>query len=164
MKNKKLFFLGVAIAFCVAFFDLLSKRLIFSFLENIALAEQTSNPEITIFNFFSLVYVWNRGVSFGMFNNLENAQVILSILQGSIALILFYWLYKNKKPHLTYALGFIIGGAMGNVIDRIKNGAVADFLDFHIASYHWPAFNLADSFVFIGVAILIFDDLIFSKK
>ena len=164
MKNRKLFFIGIAIAFCVAFFDLLSKRLIFSILENIASTEQTHNPEITISNFFSLVYVWNRGVSFGMFNQLENGQIILSILQGSIALILFYWLYQNKKPHLVYALGFIIGGAMGNVIDRIRNGAVADFLDFHIASYHWPAFNLADSFVFIGVAILIFDDLIFSKK
>ncbi len=164
MKNRKLFFLGVVIAFCVAFFDLLSKRLVFSLLENIASEEQRQNPEIVISSFFSLVYVWKRGVSFGMFNQLENAQAILSILQGSIALALFYWLYINKKPQLVYALGFIIGGAMGNVIDRIRNGAVADFLDFHIASYHWPAFNLADSFVFIGVAILIFDDLIFSKK
>ncbi len=164
MKNRKLFFLGVLIAFCVAFFDLLTKRVVFSILENIALEQKTHNPEIIISNFFSLVYVLNTGVSFGMFNQIENSQVILSLLQGSIALFLFYWLYKNKKPHLVYALGFIIGGAMGNVIDRIKNGAVADFLDFHIASYHWPAFNLADSFVFIGVMILIFDDLIFSKK
>ena len=65
-----------------------------------------------------------------------------------------------------FALGFIIGGALGNSIDRAKNGAVADFLDFHLASYHWPAFNLADSFVFIGVMILLLEDFIFknSKK
>lgn len=164
MKTKKLFLLGVAIALLVAFFDLLSKRFIFAILENIAFTEQTNNPEIKVFDFFSLVYVWNRGVSFGMFNQLENSHLILSLVQGSIAVILLFWLYANKKPHFSYALGFIIGGALGNVADRIKNGAVADFLDFHIASYHWPAFNLADSFVFIGVMILIFDDLFFSKK
>ncbi len=164
MKAKKIFLLGVAIALVVAFCDLLSKRFIFTILENIALSEQTNNPEIIVFDFFSLVYVWNRGVSFGMFNQIENSHIILSIVQGSVLLILLGWLYMSKKPHFSYALGFIIGGALGNLSDRIKNGAVADFLDFHIASYHWPAFNLADSFVFIGVMILIFDDLIFSKK
>lgn len=164
MKTKKLFLLGISIALLVAFFDLLSKKFIFSILENIALTEKTNNPEIKVFDFFSLVYVWNRGVSFGLFNQLENSHIILSIVQGSIALILLIWLYSNKRPNITCALGFIIGGALGNLSDRIKNGAVADFLDFHIASYHWPAFNLADSFVFIGVMILIFDDLIFSKK
>lgn len=148
----------------MAFCDLLSKKFIFEILENIASTEQTNNPEIKIFDFFSLVYVWNRGVSFGMFNQLENSQLILSLVQGSVALVLLCWLYSNKKPHFSCALGFIIGGALGNLTDRIKNGAVADFLDFHIASYHWPAFNLADSFVFIGVMILILDDLIFSKK
>jgi signal peptidase II len=72
--------------------------------------------------------------------------------------VLLIWLYRNEKIYLTYALGLITGGAVGNLFDRIKNGAVADFLDFHIASYHWPAFNAADSFVFIGVAILLLED------
>ncbi len=164
MKVKKTFLLGIAIALVVAFCDLLSKRLIFAILENIATTQQTSNPEIVISDFFSLVYVWNRGVSFGMFNQIENSHIILSLVQGSVLVVLLFWLYSNQKKHFTYALGFIIGGALGNLADRIKNGAVADFLDFHVASYHWPAFNLADSFVFIGVMILIFDDLIFSKK
>ena len=164
MKVKKIFLLGIAIALLVAFCDLLSKRFIFAILENIASSEHTNNPEIRVSDFFSLVYVWNRGVSFGMFNQIENSHIILSLVQGSVLVILLFWLHANKKPHFTYALGFIIGGALGNLTDRIKNGAVADFLDFHIASYHWPAFNLADSFVFIGVMILIFDDLIFSKK
>lgn len=163
-KITKLFLLGILIAFFAAFFDLLSKRIIFAILESRALAQNTNNPEIKIFDFFSLVYVWNRGVSFGMFNTLENSKIIFCVVQGTIALVLFFWLYYNKKTHITYALALIIGGALGNLVDRIKNGAVADFLDFHIASYHWPAFNLADSWVFIGVMILIFDDLIFSKK
>jgi signal peptidase II len=148
------------IATIIAILDLASKRLIFTILEQ----QQILQPEIKIFSFFSLVAVWNRGVSFGMFNSIENPQIILSILQGSIALILCFWLYNNQKKHFAIALGLIIGGAFGNVLDRIMHGAVADFLDFHIANYHWPAFNLADSCVFIGVTILLFDEIIFNKK
>ena len=164
LTNKKLFFLGILVAFFVAFFDLLSKRIIFSILENIALKQGVNNPEIKIFDFFSLVYVWNRGVSFGMFSQLENSHIIFSVIQFVIIIILFFWLYYNQKIHFTYAIALVIGGAFGNLIDRIKNGAVADFLDFYIASYHWPAFNLADSCVFIGVMVLIFEDLFFVKK
>lgn len=163
-KEKKLFFLGISIAFCVAFFDLLTKRITFAILENIALEQATHNPEIQVTSFFSLVYVWNYGVSFGMFNSLQNSQIVFCVLQLTIAIILSFWLYNNQKKHITYALAFIIGGALGNVIDRARYGAVADFLDFHIASYHWPAFNLADSFVFIGVAILLLEDLFFKKS
>ena len=157
-NKKKLFFTGILIAAFVAFFDLLSKRVIF------AMLEQSELREIKIFDFFSLVYVWNRGVSFGMFNHLENSHIIFSLLQGTIALILAFWLYNNENKLFMWALGLIIGGALGNVVDRIKNGAVADFLDFHIGAYHWPAFNLADSCVFIGVMILIFDEIFFRKK
>ncbi len=164
MLNKKLFFLGIFIAFLVAFFDLLSKRVIFAILENIALNDSNKNSEIKIFDFFNLVYVWNRGVSFGMFSGLEHSQIIFSAIQSLILLILFFWLSCNDKPHITYAVSLIIGGALGNLVDRIKNAAVADFLDFHIASYHWPAFNLADSCVFIGVMILLFEDIIFKKN
>jgi signal peptidase II len=158
--DKKLFFLSVIIAFFVAVSDLFTKRLIFSILENIG----SPNPEIKIFDFFSLVYVRNYGVSFGMFNKLAHSNIIFAGIQFLIALILFFWLYNNKKPAISYALSFIIGGAFGNLIDRLQNGAVADFLDFHIGNYHWPAFNLADSCVFIGVAILLLEDLIFKKK
>jgi signal peptidase II len=160
LKFKKFFFLGILIALIVAFFDLLSKRAIFAILEQ----QQTLNPEIKVFDFFSLVYVWNRGVSFGMFNKLEHSQLIFSVIQGSIAIGLCFWLWNVEKKHMIIALGLIIGGALGNVVDRINNGAVADFLDFHIFNYHWPAFNLADSCVFIGVAILLFDEILFKEK
>ncbi len=160
LKVNKLFFLGIAIAFVGAFFDLATKRFVFAILTS----DGMQNPEIKLASFFSLVMVWNRGVSFGMFNSIENAALLLSLLQFSIALILFFWLFYNEKLPITWALGLIIGGALGNVCDRVKNGAVADFLDFYIGTYHWPAFNLADSIVFIGVMILIFEDLIFKKK
>jgi signal peptidase II len=161
---KKLFFVGISIAITAAFFDLLSKRVIFAILERLAAENGEQNPEIKICDFFSLVYVWNHGVSFGMFSGIEHGQIIFSVIQFSILIILFFWLANSDKLHIIWALGLISGGALGNLIDRINNAAVADFLDFHIASYHWPAFNLADSFVFIGVMILIFEDLIFKQN
>ena len=162
LKNK--FFLkSLLIAFIVAVLDLLSKRVIFAILENIAVRDMVEYPQIEILPFFNIVYVWNRGVSFGMFNNIENAQLLLSILQFSVALIISIWMYRNKNSFFVLPLGLIVGGALGNVVDRVRNGAVADFLDFHIANYHWPAFNIADSCVFIGVALIVFYD-IFLKK
>ena len=162
LKNK-IFLKSLLIAFVVAVLDLLSKRVVFAILENMAVRDMVEYPQITVFPFFNIVYVWNRGVSFGMFNNIENAHLILSILQFSVALVISIWMYRNKNTILMWPLGLIVGGALGNVIDRVRNGAVADFLDFHIANYHWPAFNVADSCVFIGVAIIVFYD-IFLKK
>jgi signal peptidase II len=99
-----------------------------------------------------------------MFNEAKNAREIFAFLQGSIATILIIWLWRIKNKHLAIALGLIIGGAFGNVIDRIQNGGVTDFLDFHITSYHWPAFNVADSAIFIGVAMVLFDEFFLKKK
>ena len=164
LNGKKLFFLALAVALSTAFLDLLTKRLIFAILDSKALEQNIANPEIVIFNFFSLVKVLNRGVSFGMLNQLESVLIILSALQFIIMVLVFFWIYRNDKLHYSWALGLIAGGALGNLADRVKNGAVADFLDFHIASYHWPAFNLADSAVFVGVAILLLDDFVFKKR
>ena len=74
------------------------------------------------------------------------------------------WLYRNQIVYLTIAIGLIIGGAIGNIIDRIFNEAVADFLDFYIGKYHWPAFNLADSAVFLGVALLLLENYFVKPK
>jgi len=157
MLNKKLFLIGIILAFFITIFDLISKIYIFS------LIEENNQNQIVITSFFSLVQVLNKGISFGMFNDIKNSQIIFSLLQASIALILTFWLLKTNSLYISVALGLIIGGAFGNIIDRIINGAVADFLDFHINNYHWPAFNLADSSVFIGVAMLIFEE-IFNKN
>jgi signal peptidase II len=158
-KTNKLFFYGISIAFIACFLDLFSKQAVFSFLENKVTADH-----IEIFNFFNLVHVWNRGVSFGMFSNLAYSQIIFSIIVFIILLVMISWLYCAQKLYMSWSLGLIIGGAMGNLYDRIKNGAVADFLDFHIGTYHWPAFNLADSFVFIGVVLLLVEDFYLQKK
>jgi signal peptidase II len=99
-----------------------------------------------------------------MFNKINNSNVIFTVIQGGIAIALLFWLYQVKNLYLTIALGLVIGGAFGNAIDRIINGAVADFLDFYIGNYHWPAFNLADSAIFIGVSMLLIDEFLFKKN
>lgn len=153
-SHKKLFFLGLAIASIVAFLDLYSKILVFKFLDGL----NAERPEQAVTSFFNLVKVWNRGVSFGMFNNLADGKYIILAVNLSILSALLIWLYRNKIVYMTWAIALIIGGAAGNIIDRIMNNAVADFLDFYIGQYHWPAFNLADSAVFLGVVLLLLEN------
>jgi len=115
--------------------------------------------------FFNLVMAWNRGVSFGMFDSDSKANVyVLSGLALLIIAILAVWLWRADKPLLAIAIGMVIGGALGNVIDRLVYGAVADFLDLHFAGFHWPAFNVADSGICVGAAILILDSLFGSQE
>jgi signal peptidase II len=150
--KQKLFFLGLAIASIVAFLDLYSKNLAFKFLDGL------EHQQLAVTGFFNLVKVWNKGVSFGMFNDLAGGKYIILAVNLSILLVLLVWLYRNQILYLTIAIGLIIGGAIGNITDRIINHAVADFLDFYIGKYHWPAFNLADSAVFLGVVLLLLEN------
>tara|TARA_B100000315_G_scaffold142890_1_gene131891 strand:- start:5968 stop:6462 length:495 start_codon:yes stop_codon:yes gene_type:complete len=119
---------------------------------------------IPITPFFNLLLTWNNGVSFGLFNNNNNLNaLLLSLLALVIVVFLFFWLRKAENKRMAGGLGLIIGGALGNVIDRGLHGAVVDFLDFYIDAHHWPAFNVADSCITVGAIFLIFDSL-FSPK
>lgn len=110
--------------------------------------------------FFNLVMGWNRGVSFGLFNQESPYNVwVLTAVALIIVIALLFWLRKAEKALVVVAIGMIVGGALGNVIDRIRFGAVADFLDFHAFGYHWPAFNIADSGITVGAGLLVFDAL-----
>lgn len=111
---------------------------------------------VVVTPFFNLVTVWNPGISFGMLQDIPNGQWILSAAAMLIVAWLFVWLRKVEHHSTALALGLIIGGAIGNIIDRIRFSAVFDYLDFHAFGYHWPAFNLSDSFIFIGVGLLLF--------
>ncbi|MBC7953931.1 MAG: signal peptidase II [Rhodospirillaceae bacterium] len=119
-----------------------------------------TSTRIEILPFFDIVMAWNRGVSFGIFNTdgRWNA-ILLSVLSIAIVIGLLVWMRKAPSRMVTLALGSIIGGALGNVIDRIRWGAVADFLDVHVMGHHWPAFNLADSAISIGAVVLVLDAL-----
>ena len=122
---------------------------------------------IEVTDFFNLVMVWNKGVSFGILNAKEVADyqpIMLTAFALTIITLLFLWLRKAEKKLEATALGLVIGGALGNVIDRVVYGAVADFLDFHIANKHWPAFNIADSAISVGVFLLVIDTLLDIKR
>ncbi len=114
-----------------------------------------ANTALYVTPFFNLVTVWNPGISFGMLQDIPHGQWILSAIAMLIIAWLTLWLRKAHHRPTALALGLIIGGAVGNVIDRIRFSAVFDYLDFHAFGYHWPAFNLSDSFIFIGVALLL---------
>ena len=108
-------------------------------------------------SFFNLLLVWNNGVSFSMFSNggLLSRIVLLSV---SIAITIYVikLMKKEKDKYYKISYSMIIGGALGNIFDRARYGAVIDFLDFHIGTSHWPSFNVADSFICIAVGIIIF--------
>ncbi len=130
------------------------------------LAEFLDNPRVVpVTDFFNLVLVWNRGVSFGLFAS--SAQWMPYILAGLaivISIFLVMWLRKAENRVLAAGLGFVLGGAVGNVIDRFVHQAVVDFLDFHAFGYHWPAFNIADSSIFIGVVLILYDGLFENRR
>jgi signal peptidase II len=119
---------------------------------------------ITILPFFDIVAAWNYGVSFGMFNDGDAGDRWVFIgIAAAIVTMLLVWLRRAENTLVATGLGLVIGGAIGNVADRLFFGAVFDFLLFHAYGWHWPAFNVADSTIFIGVALLIADSL-FGRK
>lgn len=121
-------------------------------------------PSVRLLPFFDLVVVWNYGVSFGMFNTgSSSAAHLFAGLAFAIVLGLVWWMRNAENRNVVLALGLVVGGAIGNVVDRLRFGAVFDFFDFHVAGWHWPAFNVADSAITIGVAVLFWDAFIGSR-
>ena len=116
-------------------------------------------------NFFNLTLTFNYGAAFGLWTWLpENLRIIALFVSTAIALmaIAYFLLHEHFSEKLgQIALSMILGGALGNIVDRFQHGAVVDFLDLYYGNYHWPAFNLADSAICIGVFVLI---LFGSKK
>jgi signal peptidase II len=149
--------LGLAIAAAVAVADQLVKWW--------AITELAARPGgIEVLPFFNLVLVWNRGVSFGLLGGAALPPWLLAAFAGLVAIGLAVWLARASGGWLVVGIGLIIGGAVGNIVDRLRYGAVADFLDFHIGVYHWPAFNVADASITVGVVLLIIDSLLIRRE
>jgi signal peptidase II len=161
--------IGVLVIFFVVFFDQFSKGVICHFV-NIG-------SGIRIFDNIDIVHVINKGISFGIFNN-SNIWVLatIQIIGGVVCLWLFfeYWLSPGLFQAITYSL--VLGGALGNIVDRLFRGAVVDFIDFHInnwsipftsiciRNWHWPAFNIADSAIVCGVFLLCLHAVIYRQN
>lgn len=113
---------------------------------------------IEVLPFFNLRMAWNPGISFSMFSSGEPMTIALLVtMQVSIVCVMLWWLRKADTACMKTGIGLIVGGAIGNIIDRINYGMVADFLDFHAAGYHFPTFNLADTFISVGVGFWLLD-------
>ena len=107
-------------------------------------------------SFFYIVFTWNHGASFSMFRNLGMAApFVLACLTGLIIGFIGYYTFRRARAAERVPLAFILGGALGNLIDRIRFGAVIDFLDFHIGNWHYPSFNVADICITIGVGLYL---------
>lgn len=118
-----------------------------------------------VFDFFNIVFTWNPGASFSLFRALgESAPFIIIVVTGAIIGAILYYLFMRANSYERIPLALIAGGAIGNLIDRIRFGAVVDFLDFHIGGIHWPAFNIADICIVVGVGLYLLNWYIARRK
>lgn len=117
------------------------------------------NESVTVIDgFFNITYVRNTGVAFGIFSSISSPakSILLSIFTAIAAVVVIVYSLRSpvRNRLLQVALGFILGGALGNLYDRLAYGYVVDFLEFYAGSYHWPSFNVADSAISTGVVLL----------
>ncbi|MDE0718439.1 MAG: signal peptidase II [Rhodospirillaceae bacterium] len=128
-------------------------------------ALSAARPAIEVTSFLNIVLVWNRGISFGLFNRESDWQPWLLVgLSLVIVAGLLLWLRTERGRWMTLAIALLAGGAIGNAVDRVRLGAVVDFLDFHVRGWHFAAFNVADAAITCGVAVLLAGSLFGSRN
>lgn len=143
--------MGLLMAGLVIILDQASKFIVRDWLEGGAQA---------ILPFLNFVTAWNPGVAFSFLADGGNAgKWFLTVTALIVSLVLLRWLFRAENILAAVGIGLVIGGALGNVIDRLIYGAVFDFIDVFWGNYHWPAFNIADSSITIGVTFLLIDGL-----
>lgn len=153
----KLYF-SLSLATIVLLLDVFTKRWVEL---NLSYGQQ-----VVITEFFNLVLAYNAGAAFSFLSDASGWQRwFLSAIAFFVSALIVYLLYKNTTNRLfCIALSLVLGGALGNLWDRIMLGHVVDFLDFHLSGYHWPAFNIADSAIVCGACLLILDSIRNGKK
>jgi lipoprotein signal peptidase len=123
-------------------------------------AAQADFHIVRVTPFLNFALTMNRGMSFGLFNSDAKANaVVFALIAAAIVAALLVWLARTRNWLLEIGIGLVIGGAIGNVIDRLTRGAVVDFLDFHAGRWHWFVFNLADAAISVGVGLMLIDGL-----
>ena len=159
IKNLgKNFIINLSLIVLIFLFDRISKIYV------IYLDKKFLGSEIFSSEFLNITLIWNEGIAFGLFSFDEKYLYnILTLFIFIIVLIIFFMLIKSKG-FKKYALLMILGGALGNVYDRIFFKAVPDFIDFHINNFHWFIFNVADIFITLGVFFMILYELKETKK
>ena len=156
ISNK--FYLNLTVIFSIFILDRLTKIYV------IYLDKLNSGSEIFSSKFLNIYLIWNEGIAFGLLSfDEKNLYNYLTIIIFLIVAFIFFLIIKSKGIK-KYALLMIFGGALGNLYDRIFYKAVPDFIDFHIADFHWFIFNIADVFITIGVFIMILFEFIGNNK
>tara|TARA_B100000676_G_scaffold300439_1_gene346123 strand:+ start:532 stop:1026 length:495 start_codon:yes stop_codon:yes gene_type:complete len=159
LKNSnKILFINVSLVFLIFLIDRISKIYV------INLDKKLLSSEIYTSKFLNISLVWNEGIAFGLFSfNKEN---FYDILTGLIFLIIFGIIYISfrSKGFQRFSYLMILGGAFGNVFDRVTTRSVPDFIDFHVGNFHWFIFNIADIFITIGVIFMIIFELFINNQ
>lgn len=123
---------------------------------------------VVVPGFFNLTYITNTGAAFGLFAGdhgvIRQVFFVSAALAALVALAYLFIHYRSKDRFFVCGIGLIAGGAVGNMVDRLRFGEVVDFLDFYINKYHWPAFNVADAAICIGVGLFMLGNVRDAKK
>ena len=153
---KRIFLIKFLIIFSIFLIDQVSKYYIINIFE-------FQNEAIYLSSFLNFQLIWNEGIAFGLLsfeNDLYYNSITFVII---IVILILLFLIKNDDQY-SYFYSIIVGGALGNLIDRIRYSSVPDFIDFHISNFHWFVFNIADIFVSLGVICLIVAEIFFNKN
>ena len=146
--------IAIIISALVIMADIITKEIIVS---SVSLYER-----INVLPFLNIVHVQNKGAAFGVFAGLGN-NIFIGIAIIAIIFIVVY-LMKAPKGLETYALSLVLGGAIGNFVDRVRIGKVTDFIDVYVNDWHWPSFNVADSALTVGIALFIFSSFMTGRS
>ena len=160
MSARPVISYGLAVAAVVAVLDQLGKAWVLHFFGETGCA----GHYLPVTRFFDLVLTCNTGISFGLFNRSDLGSLVFAVAGAAIIVLLVLWLSRVRSVLMATALGLVIGGAVGNVIDRLRFDGVIDFLYFHAGSWGWPAFNLADAAICLGVASILLDGVLSRRE
>ncbi len=158
IRNSKNFFINLTIIFSIFLLDRLAKLYV------IYIDKINTSSEIFLSKFLNIYLIWNEGIAFGLLS--FEKDYLYNILTALIIIIILFLLFllRRNTGLKKYSLTMIVGGALGNVFDRIYYKAVPDFIDFHVDNFHWFIFNIADIFITIGVFLMILSELIDNNK
>ncbi|MBL8670769.1 MAG: signal peptidase II [Alphaproteobacteria bacterium] len=146
-------FLGMAIAAAILAADQVTKLAMIEWLAD-------HGRSVEVLGFLNLRLGYNKGISFGLLRDLLGERPwLVIVINAAIVSVLLAWMLRAERRSEVAALGSIVGGALGNVTDRVRQGSVTDFIDLHAYGWHWPSFNLADSAIVVGAFGLVISSL-----
>lgn len=146
--------LALTIILAVFILDQCSKQWVFNYFQE----HQERFVQLT--DFFNITIAFNKGIAFSLFSQEDYSNNIFLSLAVIVTTIISYFLVKSSYKIEVVSYSLIIGGAVGNIVDRWRNGAVLDFIELHLSKYYWPAFNIADSAICIGAFLLLYNMII----